>query len=280
MTIKLLYNGATSWYRTDSHWDTASTVLGSSWGPGLKMSTHAFSNADNNGSVDLGKTYIFAIGDGSGVSLNHLSYSTVSPTTSTTAGAGTNALITEATAYTKSYPNLYEDNFCSTATMLLEGTTDTGTLADVVRAQSDGYKASMSVSLEAFFAGARTAWRGACLVYYASETVQDNSKGALCHVVVRDDSATAGLWDFGKSALVHIVPENWSPPAASAPIVPSNLAITDSQYGVVHDPALATQYAMATGFYATVTWYQPKKAASYPSIRRYSKSELIGAYCM
>ena len=280
MTVRLLYNGATSWTRVDSYWDTASHVVGSSWGPSIRLSTHEWSGADNNGSTDLGKTYVFALGDGSGVALNHLSFSTVQPTTNTATGSGTNALSNTSTIYTTAYPNLYEDQFCSTSTLLLTGTEDVGTLADVITASSDGYQASLSMSLETFFAGARTAWRGVCLVYYASELVADNSGGALCHVVVRDDAATAGLTDFGQSALVHIMPGNWSPPATSANIVPANLAITSAAYGVVHEPAIPIQYLLSYGFYSTLSWYQPKKAAYYSSIRRYSKSESIAAYCM
>lgn len=66
---------------------------------------------------------------------------------------------------------MYVDNFCSTTSLLLEGTDDVGTVDDVVMANSDGYKAVSTISLDAFFAGGRAAWRGTCIVYYASDLV-------------------------------------------------------------------------------------------------------------
>lgn len=98
--MKVLYAGAQSWYRVDSHWDKSSYIVGSSWGPGIRLSTNWVSNKDNNGGTDLAKTYIFALGDGSGVSMMHLTFATVSPTTNSSAGSGSNALATSKTAYT------------------------------------------------------------------------------------------------------------------------------------------------------------------------------------
>lgn len=87
MTVRLMYNGAQSWYRTDSYWDNTSAIIGSTWGPGIKLSTNIASSQDNNGTTNLGKTYVFALGDGSGFSLNHLTYNTVLPTTNTIPGS-------------------------------------------------------------------------------------------------------------------------------------------------------------------------------------------------
>ena len=106
-------------------------MVGSSWGPSLQLSTHIWSNKDNNGTSDLGKTYVFALGDGSGVSLNHLSASTVSPTTNTTGPTGSD-IVTAPTSYTTVYPDNYTSNWCSTTNILLEGTTDVSSLATAV----------------------------------------------------------------------------------------------------------------------------------------------------
>lgn len=280
MTVKLLYAGSISWYRVDSHWDTSSHQLASSWGPGLKLSTSWYSGSDNNGSTDIGKTYVFAIGDGSGISINHISFSTVAPTTNTSAGTGTNALVTQSTEYSKAFENLYLNDFCSTTSVLLEGTDDISALSTVVKAFSDGYKISSSLAMDSFFAGAREAWRGTCIVYYTSETVLDATNGSLCHVISRDSLATAGLFDFGASYLIHVSPTNWAPPASNASIVPKDLALSDSKYGITHSPSVATNYIMAANFYSTVAWYQPKAAASYSLVRRYGKSDVVSGYCM
>lgn len=280
MTVKVLYAGSISWYRVDSHWDTSSYQLSSTWGPGLKLSTHWYSSSDNNGTTDLGKTYVFAMSDGSGISLNHISHSTVAPTTNTDSATGTNTITSSQTEYTLTAPDLYLGDYCSTNTMLLEGTTDISTLSDVVTAFSDGYKIESSFSLDTFFGGAREAWRGSCMVYYSSANVQDNTSGAMCHVVSRDSYANSGPFDFGASYLIHISPSNWSPPASSAAIVPKNLALSDSKYGITHSPSIATNYLLATNFYSIVTWYQPKAASSYSLISRYGKASLVGGYCM
>lgn len=107
MTVKVAYDGTLTWYRTDSHWDVSSTIIGSTWGPGIAMSTHFASENDNNGTTDLGKTYVFAFGDGSGISLNHLAYTTTVPTSNTTAGTGTNNVVGSPTAFSSAHPNLY-----------------------------------------------------------------------------------------------------------------------------------------------------------------------------
>jgi len=172
--MKVTYAGAQSWYRVDSHWDKSSYIVGSSWGPGIRLSTNWVSNKDNNGGTDLAKTYIFALGDGSGISMMHLTYSTVSPTTNSSAGAGSNSLVTSKGTYTNKVPDMLQGNFCTTSNLLLEGTTDASTLSTVVAAFSDGYKASSSMQLDQFFAGGVDGWRGTCIVYYRSDYVQDN----------------------------------------------------------------------------------------------------------
>lgn len=88
MTMKFLYAGTLVWYRTDSYWDVGSNMAASSWGPGIKLSANYASSVDNNGSTDLGKTYVFALYDGTGIQLNHLSYSTTSPSGYSSAGNG------------------------------------------------------------------------------------------------------------------------------------------------------------------------------------------------
>jgi len=72
--MKLDKNGTVSWYRVDSYWDATSTSLSSTWGTGVRLSTHVKSNDDNNGATNLGKTFVFAYGDGSGIQLNHIAF--------------------------------------------------------------------------------------------------------------------------------------------------------------------------------------------------------------
>lgn len=169
MTVQLAYDGAKTWYRTDSHWDQAALVVGSSWGPGIKLSTHWLSEGDNNGTADLGKTYVFALGDGSGVSVNHLSYATTRPATNTTGGTGANNDVTSApTSFENRHPNLYQLNFCSSTNLLLQGTTDTSAISNTVTSFSDGYSLKSTMVLDTLFGGALASWRGTCLVYYSS----------------------------------------------------------------------------------------------------------------
>lgn len=94
MNIKYLYIGTQVWFRTDSYWNAASTEAASTWGPGIKLSANYASAADNNGTTNVGKTYVFAYSDGSGVQLNHLTFATVAPTSNSTAGTGTNQILT------------------------------------------------------------------------------------------------------------------------------------------------------------------------------------------
>lgn len=75
--MKLDKNGTVAWYRTDSYWDSASTAFSSTWGVGVRLSAHVKSNDDNNGTTNLGKTFVFGYGDGSGVQLNHIAFGSV-----------------------------------------------------------------------------------------------------------------------------------------------------------------------------------------------------------
>lgn len=112
MTVKINYRGTQQWYRTDSYWDKSQYQLNSTWGPGIKLSTHFVSDTDNNGLVDVGKTYVFAMGDGSGVALHHLTFDTYAPTTNTTPGTGSNWLVAGKASYTTAFPDQFSMDFC------------------------------------------------------------------------------------------------------------------------------------------------------------------------
>jgi len=130
------------------------------------MSAHKYTTTDNNGTTNVGKHYVFTMQDGSGVSLSHLTYDTVAPTLYTTAGTGTNALTTAPTQYYNTWPNLYEKNYCGTSNLLLEGTT--GYADD---AYTDGYKATITLSLEMVLAGNQSRWRGVCIIMYRTQYI-------------------------------------------------------------------------------------------------------------
>jgi hypothetical protein len=74
MTVQVDWNGTVMWWRTDSYWNPADYVVASCWGPGNEMSSHIFSGKDNTTitAADLSKSYVFVLGDGSGVQLTHL----------------------------------------------------------------------------------------------------------------------------------------------------------------------------------------------------------------
>lgn len=132
MTLRIAYDGAQTWYRTDSHWDQASVKVGSTWGPGIKISTHIHTDKDNDSgstTTTLGKTYVFAFGDGTGVSLNHLSYDVVIPTTNAAVGTGTNNVIAAQATFKNVDPYLYEHNYCSETNIALTGIADVAALA-------------------------------------------------------------------------------------------------------------------------------------------------------
>jgi len=280
VTHRITYAGAQTWYRTDSYWNSASSVASSTWGPGISLSASYSSADDNNGATNVGKTFVFAYADGSGVQLNHLTYATVAPTGNTTAGTGTNALTTAPTAFYNTSPNLYTQNKCAATNLLLEGTTDTSGLASTVTAYSDGYKATVSVGLEMQLNGAIGGWSGVCMVLYSSQYVQDNTNGAVCVAAMQNSAAGSGPTDFGAAYLMHVPASTWTPPSMTGSVTPSSLALSDAKYGVVYSPTAATAYLFTEGFYASAVWYQPSYASSYTLVARYGKDNYVGAYCM
>lgn len=255
MTLKVAYLGGLTWYRTDSYWDWTNSELASTWGPSIKLSANYVSAADNNGATYIGKTFVFAYSDGSGVQLNHLSFATVAPTSNTTAGSGTNNLITAPLSFTNSSPGTYSENYCSAANLLIEGTTDTTTLAATILSYSDGYKATSTLGMEYLLAGAAGGWRGACYVYYSGQYIQDATNGAVCHSANQSSASGAGPTSFGASYIMHVPASTWAPPASSAAITPSSMALTASKYGVTYSPSTATSYLFTEGYYAAATWY-------------------------
>lgn len=119
MTLRIKIDGTVSWYRVDSYWNSASTSYSSTWGPGLIMSTAWLPAApiDNyTTSTDkLGKTFVFAYSDGSGIQFNHINFGTVAASTATTqtqAGTGVN-LITAPTSFSNTSPNMVNENYCN-----------------------------------------------------------------------------------------------------------------------------------------------------------------------
>jgi len=129
MVVKFEYDGTLVWYRTDSYWDKRSYVASSTWGPALDFSFHPLSTTDNSGTDNNGKQYVFALYDGSGVQLNHLTYNVVAPITNLTAGIGTNALTTAPLLYYNTFPNLVKMNKCHDSNLLLAGLEDVTVLS-------------------------------------------------------------------------------------------------------------------------------------------------------
>jgi len=156
MTVSMAYGGTINWYRTDSFWDPTSTVIASSWGPmrGGVNAGHWWSGNDNTTitSEDNGKSYAFALADGSGIQMSHITGGaglTLVPTSNAVAGTGSNALTVHPTAtFTNASPNRVDQNLCIGTNLLLAGTADTSTLASAVTAYSDGYKATVTLALE------------------------------------------------------------------------------------------------------------------------------------
>jgi len=105
LTMKIDKNATISWYRVDSYWDSTATTFSSTWGVGVRLSTHVSSNVDNNGSTNLGKTFVFGYSDGSGVQLNHIAFGTTPHAINNVAGSGTNTLTTAPSSFTKNSPN-------------------------------------------------------------------------------------------------------------------------------------------------------------------------------
>lgn len=107
-TAMILVNGTMSWYRTDSYWNSSKSMFSSTMGTGIVLSTNVFSNVDNNhATTNLGKTFVFAYGDGSGIQLNHIAFGTTPHASNNSAGAGTNTLSTSPSSFTNTSPNMY-----------------------------------------------------------------------------------------------------------------------------------------------------------------------------
>lgn len=45
--MKIDKNGTISWWRTDSYWDSSSSMFSSTWGVGVRLSVSLTSNDDN-----------------------------------------------------------------------------------------------------------------------------------------------------------------------------------------------------------------------------------------
>jgi len=113
MTISMKWDGTINWYRTDSFWDPAAMVIASSWGPihgGGLNSSHWWSANDNTTitTTDQGKSYVFALYNGTGVQMSHITGGAglVSvPSTFTTAGTGSNTLTTASASFTNLSPD-------------------------------------------------------------------------------------------------------------------------------------------------------------------------------
>jgi len=283
MNVAMKYEGTVQWIRTDSFWNPDSAFVSSSWGPAAVMSSHWVSATDSTTitATDQGKSYVFALSDGSGLQLAHItggSAMVTVPTSNTTGGTGSNTLTLSPTAFTTVYPNRVDANYCSDTNMLLSGISDTSTLGATVTAFSDGYQATISMALDWVQAGAQGGWRGVCLVAYTSQFVQDSANGSICMTAIQATGTGMGS-DLSGVYLVHIPQSTWLPPAASSAVSPASLALTDAKYGVVAAPA-GTSYVFTGGFYASVAWYQPKFASTYADITRYGKEDYVGAYCM
>lgn len=97
VTSRYEYDGTLLWYRTDSYWNPAAYAFGSSWGPGIKLSANVASGDDNNGATaatHAGKTFVYAMSDGSGVQMYHLAFQTGRESNYVTALPGGNTLTT------------------------------------------------------------------------------------------------------------------------------------------------------------------------------------------
>lgn len=278
--MRLTIAGAQSWYRVDSYWNSAKTAFSSSWGPGLEMSAHWVSGNDNNGATNKGKTFVFAYGDGSGVQLNHIAFASSPPTGNSSAGTVGTVLTTAPTAYTNSFPTMVSNNYCAASNLLLAATPTTTTLDATVSAYSDGYRATLTISLETFLAGAAGGWRGVCMVYFSSEYVQANTNGSVCFAATQSTAGGAGPRDFGSGTLMHVPSATWQPPTTSAGVAPSGVALTGGKYGLTYAPSAVTQNIYTSGYYASVAWYQPKYGSSYSDIARFGKDDYVGAFCM
>lgn len=213
MTIQLSWNGTVNWWRTDSYWNPTDYVTASSWGPGNDLSSHLASAADTSTitATDKSKSYVFALSDGSGIQLSHItggSTVVVAPTGNTAAGSGANALTTSPTAFFNASPSRVDQNYCSSTNLNLTGLADTSALAATVTAYSDGYMATITMALDWVQAGAQGGWRGVCMVYYTSQYIQDDTNGAVCMTAVQSTGTGLGS-DLGGVYLIHVPATTW-----------------------------------------------------------------------
>jgi len=119
-----------------------------------------------------------------------------------------------------------------------------------------------------------------CLVYSSSQYVQDNDEGAVCHVVRSSIADGGGPSDYGGAYVMHVPPSSWAPPAMSAMVNPSSLSLTHAKFAITYEPLTEVAYALSEGYYASATWYQPKKASSYADVGRFGKGDWVTAYCI
>lgn len=219
-TLKIDFDGTLSWYRIDSYWNAAASSFGSTWGTGVKLSTHPVSGKDNAGgtAANLGKTFVFAYSDCSGIQFNHISFGVDPVATNNSAGSGTNTLTSAPSSFTLVSPNMVNEQHCLASNLELTGTANTSGLSSTITAWSDGYKAKIALSLEMILPGAAGGWRGACLVYYSSQYVMDNTNGSVCFAAQASTATGAGPVDFGTGYLMHVASSTWQPPANKASV--------------------------------------------------------------
>lgn len=256
MTVAMKFDGTIQWFRTDSYWNPGSAIVASSWGPAAALSSHAVSSTDNTTitATDQGKSWVYALSDGSGVQLAHITggaNAITVPIANTTAGIGANSLTVGATAFTNSTPNRVDENYCSDTNLLLAGVTDTSTLAATVTAFSDGYVATITMSLDWIQTGAYGGWRGVCMVAYNSLGTNSGGNGSVCMAATQSIGGGMGS-DFAGSFLLHVPAATWTPPAMTGSITPTTLALTNAKYGIVSTPAAATPYIFTGGYYTSV----------------------------
>jgi len=112
--MKIDKNGTISWYRVDSYWNSSAMSFSSSWGVGVRLSTHIVSDLDNSAAVttNKGKTFVFAYSDGTGVQLNHIAFGTTPHDTDNVVGIGSNTLTTAPTSFGNKFPNRVSDQYC------------------------------------------------------------------------------------------------------------------------------------------------------------------------
>lgn len=174
MTYKIAVTGAIDWARTDSYWNDTATEFGSTMGTGVLLSVSVTSAIDNStlpNTTSMGKTFVFAYGDGSGIQFNHLTFGWNYDTGNSSAGTTGNSLVTVTTPFTNSFPSRVSDNLCLNSHLYLVAVGDTSGLDDTITQWSDGYTGKTTLELDYILPGAASGWRGVCIVYYSSQYV-------------------------------------------------------------------------------------------------------------